>query len=323
MKILIIRFSSIGDIVLTTPVIRAIKQQVPNAEVHFATKKHFGVLLENNPYIDKLQLFDKQLLQFAKILKNEKYDVVIDLHHNLRTRIIKSIIKVKTYHFDKLNWEKWLIVRLKINILPYIHIVDRYLQACHALGVTNDGEGLDFFINEQTNLDGKWDLKSSYFVYAIGGQHATKKLPLNKQLELLGLLNLPVVLIGGKEDIHQGKLIAKECSNAVNLCGELSIHQSALLIKNSQRLFTHDTGMMHIAAALKVPIVSIWGNTIPDFGMTPYYPLNTEIEQKILEVSELSCRPCSKIGYNNCPKTHFKCMQEIDFSEVPEWISKN
>lgn len=323
MKILIIRFSSIGDIVLTTPVIRAIKQQVPNSEVHFATKKHFGVLLENNPYIDKLQLFDKQLLQFAKMLKNEKYDVVIDLHHNLRTRIIKSILKVKTYHFDKLNWEKWLIVRFKINILPYIHIVDRYLQACHALGVVNDGKGLDFFINEQTNLEGKLAINSSYFVYAIGGQHATKKLPLNKQLEMLKLLSLPVVLIGGKEDVHQGKLIAKECPNVVNLCGELSIHQSALLIKNSQRLFTHDTGMMHIAAAIKVPIVSIWGNTIPDFGMTPYYPLNTEIDQKILEVAELSCRPCSKIGYNACPKKHFKCMQEIDFSEIPEWISKN
>jgi ADP-heptose:LPS heptosyltransferase len=321
MKILIIRFSSIGDIVLTTPVIRAIKQQVPNAEVHFATKKHFGVLLENNPYIDKLQLFDKQLLQFAKMLKNEKYDVVIDLHHNLRTRIIKSIIKVKTYHFDKLNWEKWLIVRFKINILPYIHIVDRYLQACHALGVVNDGKGLDFFINEQTNLDEKLAINSSYFVYAIGGQHATKKLPLNKQLEMLKLLSFPVVLIGGKEDSHQGKLIAKECPNAVNLCGELSIHQSALLIKNSQRLFTHDTGMMHIAAALKVPIVSIWGNTIPDFGMAPYYPFNTEIDQKILEVSELSCRPCSKIGYTSCPKKHFKCMQEIDFSEIPAWIS--
>lgn len=323
MKILIIRFSSIGDIVLTTPVIRAIKQQVPNSEVHFATKKHFGVLLENNPYIDKLQLFDKQLLQFAKMLKNEKYDVVIDLHHNLRTRIIKSILKVKTYHFDKLNWEKWLIVRFKINILPYIHIVDRYIQTCHALGVVNDGKGLDFFINEQINLDGKLAINSSYFVYAIGGQHATKKLPLNKQLEMLKLLSLPVVLIGGKEDIHQGKLIAKECSNAVNLCGELSIHQSALLIKNSQRLFTHDTGMMHIAAALKVPVVSIWGNTIPDFGMAPYYPLNSEIDQKILEVSELSCRPCSKIGYSACPKKHFKCMQEIDFSEIPEWIAKN
>lgn len=322
MKILIIRFSSIGDIVLTTPVIRAIKQQIPNSEVHFATKKHFGLLLENNPYIDKLQLFDKQLLQFAKMLKNEKYDVVIDLHHNLRTRIIKSIIKVKTYHFDKLNWEKWLIVKFKINILPYVHIVDRYLQACNALGVVNDGKGLDFFIDKKTNLNGLWQTDSEYYVYAIGGQHATKKMPLNKQLELMKLLNLPVVLIGGKEDIHQGKLIAKECATVINLCGSLSIHQSALLIKNSQRLFTHDTGMMHIAAALKVPIVSIWGNTIPDFGMSPYYPLNTEIDQKILEVSELTCRPCSKIGYSACPKKHFKCMQALDFSEVPEWISE-
>jgi heptosyltransferase-2 len=245
------------------------------------------------------------------------------LHHNLRTRIIKSVIKVKTYHFDKLNWEKWLIVKFKINILPYIHIVDRYLNACQSLGVVNDGQGLDFFINENTSLEGKWDLKSSYFVYSIGGQHATKKLPLNKQLELLKMLSLPVVLIGGKEDVHQGKLIAKECPTAVNLCGDLSIHQSALLIKHGKRLFTHDTGMMHIAAALKVPIVSIWGNTIPDFGMTPYFPLNTEIEQNILEVPELSCRPCSKIGYTACPKRHFKCMQNIDFSEVPEWISKD
>jgi len=250
---------------------------------------------------------------FLNQLKAEKFDIILDLHHNLRTLSIWSALRVKRHTVDKLNWEKWLMVRFKINILPYIHIVDRYMETAAHLGVVNDSKGLDFFINPNEHIK-DFDLPSHYVVYAIGGQHQTKKLPINKQEELLKTISQPVILIGGKEDAEHGEILRSLCGNAINMCGKLSIHQSALVMQAAQKIYTHDTGMMHIAAALHLPIVSIWGNTIPEFGMTPYYPKDFDNKQHIIkEVQELECRPCSKIGYKKCPLGHFKCMEMQEF----------
>ncbi len=313
MKILILRFSSIGDIVLTSPVMRCIKTQFPLYEIHFATKKQFGSLLQYNPYIDKLHLLEGNLKDFCKSLKAEKFDMILDLHHNLRTLSIWSQLRVKRHTVDKLNWEKWLMVRFKINILPYVHIVDRYLETASHLGVVNDHSGLDFFINPNETLSG-FNIPPQYVVYAIGGQHATKKLPYVKQLELLNTIKLPVLLIGGKEDADDGAKLEKSHQNVVNFCGRLSIHQSALLMQGADKIYTHDTGMMHIAAALKKPVDSIWGNTIPEFGMTAYYPADFDGGMNIVrEVKGLDCRPCSKIGFEKCPLGHFNCMMQQEF----------
>lgn len=345
MKILILRFSSIGDIVLTTPVLRCLKTQNPSYSLHYATKVQFAGLLSNNPYISKLHLLDKDLNSLIRELKAENFDIVIDLHRNIRTRLIKTSLRVKSFAFDKLNWEKWLMVMFKINILPYEHIVDRYIDTCKSLNVVNDGNGLDYFISPETTL-GLPDLPSSYLVYAIGAQHNTKKLNLNKKIELLNKVEESTVyLIGGKNDHEEGDALASKCKNAVNLSGQLSIDQSALLMKGARAVISHDTGMMHIAAALKKPIISIWGNTIPEFGMTPYYgdSGNIKIEghevfvvkqenehvklpdpkvpNLILEVEDLSCRPCSKIGYKQCPRGHFNCMTMQNFDTVTEFLA--
>jgi len=316
MKILILRFSSIGDIVLTSPVVRCIKTQFPEHQIHFATKANFKNLFIRNPYIDKIHCLDNDISTLISELKAEKFDLILDLHRNLRTRIIRTKLRVKTYAFDKLNLEKWMMVNLKINMLPYEHIVDRYLYTALELKVQNDGKGLDYFIDPNCSIS-EFNLPQAYHVYALGAQHSTKKLPLHKQIELLQNINQTVVLIGGKEDEAAGLALAEVAPNAINLCGQLSIDQSALLMQGSAKVYTHDTGMMHIAAALKKPIVSIWGNTISEFGMGPYYgkyPLSEE--NLILEVSDLRCRPCSKIGYNECPKGHFKCMEMQDFTSL-------
>ena len=313
MKVLVIRFSSIGDIVLTSPVIRCLKAQRPDIEVHFATKKQFATLLQFNPYIDKLHLLDGSLSDFCHALKPEKFDMIIDLHHNLRTLIIARRLGVKRHTVDKLNWEKWLMVRFKLNVLPYLHIVDRYLETVSHLEVKNDGRGLDFFIDPNTTIK-DLGLPNAYAVYAIGGQHATKQLPLNKQLKLLKTIPGLVVLIGGKEDAAQGDRLVEMHPACINLCGKLSIHQSALVMQSASVVYSHDTGMMHIAAALRKPIVSIWGNTIPEFGMTPYYPEGFDTNASVIkEVKDLYCRPCSKIGFRKCPKGHFLCMEAQEF----------
>ena len=176
-KILIIRFSSIGDIVLTTPVIRAIKTQLDDVELHYCTKKQYHNLLEENPYIDKFHLLDNSLNELINDLKAEQFDYIIDLHNNLRTRRIKAKLKRPNKAFEKLNWEKWLIVNLKINKLPNIHIVDRYLETASALGIKKDALGLEYFIPEKDIVEKDWlpeTHRGEFVVFAIGGQHETK-----------------------------------------------------------------------------------------------------------------------------------------------------
>lgn len=313
-KFLILRFSSIGDIVLTTPVVRCLKQQYTGAEIHYATKKQYKGILENNPYIDKLHLLENSDKQLIKQLKEESFDYVIDLHNNLRTFRIKLHLGVKSYSFNKLNFEKWLLVNFKINKLPEKHIVDRYLETLEAFEIINDNKGLDYFIPEKDIVEIKTlDLEpKNYISFAIGGQHNTKKLPTEKIIEICQNQTQKVVLLGGKEDEKAGSEIQEKLGNRViNACGKYNLNQSASIVVQGNLLITHDTGLMHIGAAFKQKIVSIWGNTVPEFGMYPY-----ETDYKIIENKNLACRPCSKIGYKKCPKGHFKCMTDLDISEI-------
>mgnify|MGYP001594350564 FL=1 len=306
LKILVVRFSSIGDIVLTTPVVRMLKTQL-NAEVHFLTKAPYVSLFKNNPYVDSVFQIDKSINEVISDLKKENYDYVIDLHSNLRTQILKLKLGVSAKSYNKLNWEKFLLTNFKTNILPDVHIVDRYLDTVKFLGITNDNKGLDFFLSDADKVDLN-EFPNDYVAIVIGGQHATKILPTAKIISICKKLNKAVLLIGGPDDKARGDEISK-ASGAINTCGNHSLLQSAFLIKNSAYVISHDTGMMHIAAAFKKKIYSVWGNTIPEFGMYPYL---SDKNSKMIEVKDLNCRPCSKIGYDKCPKGHFKCMQEID-----------
>lgn len=312
-KFLILRFSSIGDIVLTTPVIRCLKLQIPQAEVHFATKISYQSLLENNPYIDKLHLLNHNDNELINQLKKEKFDYVIDLHHNIRTLKIKWSLGVKSYSFNKINIQKWLMVNFKWNTLPKEHIVDRNLATLSTFGVINDNLGLDYFIPEKDKVSiiDLWPNLNEYAVFAIGGQHFTKKLPPNKIFELIKKQSIPVVMVGGKEDentAHEILALNNNIGEIYTYCGKGNLNQSASIIAQSAYVISHDTGMMHVAAALKKKVISIWGNTIPEFGM---YPYGTTYE--VIENKNLNCRPCSKIGYKTCPKGHFKCMNELNF----------
>ena len=321
MKFLIIRFSSIGDIVLTTPVVRCLKKQLVTAEVHYLTKSSFRSLTDSNPYIDKAHYFENDLDTIIEQLKQEDFDYVIDLHHNLRTLKVKKALGKKSFSFKKLNLEKWLLTALKINNLPAVHIVDRYMDTVKEFGIKNDGAGLDYFIPEQDRVK-ESDIPAShhagYIGIAIGAALNTKKLPLHKLMELCAGIKHPLILLGGKEDVANAEQIAAVDPHKIyNACGKFSINESADLVRRSKFLITHDTGLMHIAAAFNKPIISVWGNTVPEFGMTAYYS-NQQIKDTRFEIRDLRCRPCSKIGYNKCPKGHFKCMEKISMTEVIE-----
>lgn len=310
-KILIIRFSSIGDIVLTTPVIRCLKLQLPNAQIHFVTKKSFSEVLHHNPYLDKVHVFDKDLPEIIEDLKSEKFDLVVDLHNNLRSFRLKQALGVKSSAFRKLNIKKLLAVHLKmISTLPSIHIVQRYLETVSDLGIKNDGKGLDYFLGGadrvEIDLAGKTGL-------VIGGSYYTKKIPIEKLREICGKAPEKIVLLGGREDMEIAKQLEKEFPGVTNACGRYTIGQSAYIVSQCARIITSDTGLMHIASAFNKPIISLWGNTIPEFGMGPYLPHS---QSEILEVKTLGCRPCSKLGYHQCPKKHFKCMMDIDVKGI-------
>lgn len=317
-KILIIRFSSIGDIVLTSPVIRCLKQQVINCEVHFITKEVFKETLQNNSYIDKLYTFKKDVSENIIDLKKEKYDHVIDLHHNLRSLKLKLALGIKSHSFNKLNIEKFLAVNFKsINKLPDEHIVERYFETVKPLGVLNDGKGLDYFISKKDEfslMEKFTQLKSEkYIALVAGGSYYTKQIPLSKLIEICNSTTKQFVVLGGKSDEAIAQQLSSECSNVINACGKLSLNESAYVIKQAETVISSDTGLMHIAAAYNKRIISLWGNTIPEFGMYPYHPgPNSEI----LEVKNLKCRPCSKLGFKKCPKGHFKCMNEINVQQI-------
>ena len=321
MKILIVRFSSIGDIVLTSPVVRCLKKQMPDAELHYLTKKSYVSLLENNPYIDHLHSIEKSIDEVVEQLKKEKFHYVIDLHHNVRTLSLKRKLRVSAYSFPKENIKKWLLVNFKIDNMPDIHIVDRYFEAVKPLHVKNDLQGIDYFIpkSAEVNLE-DFGISSSYFVFAIGGQFATKKIPKEKIVEICDKIDGEVVIIGGKEDHDEAGWIAENSKRKIqNLVGKLSLNQSAFVISKCKKIITHDTGMMHIAAAFDKPTISIWGNTVPQLGMYSYQPQHPE-NVVIIEKKGLKCRPCSKIGYQACPKKHFDCMDH-DTNEIVEHIN--
>lgn len=323
MKILIIRFSSIGDIVLTTPVIRCLKTQVKDAEIHFLSKEIFSDLLVNNPYIDKLHLLNKSFKDTLKQLKDENFDYIIDLHNNIRTLSVKINLRKKSASFNKLNLRKWLLVRFKINILPDIHIVDRYFETCKYFNITNDNKGLDFFIPDDEYISKNQLPKNfhyNYGVLVIGGKHFTKQIPDTLLIELCKTTKIPLILLGGKEDRIKAEHIRKQAENSdiFNACGSFSINQSASIIEQSQLVITSDTGLMHIASAFNKKIISVWGNTVPEFGMYPYLPNKQKSE--IIENKSIKCRPCSKIGFEKCPKNHFDCMNKIDISLIKKHL---
>lgn len=317
-KFLVVRFSSIGDIVLTTPVIRNLKKQVEDAEVHYLTKQSYASLLEANPYIDRVISFKGDMRTCLDTLKKEGYDYIIDLHHNARTARIKLGLKRMDFSVRKLNTLKWLYVNFNINRLPELHIVDRNLETIQTFIDEPDELGLDYFIPKKEKADLSKlppSFADGYLALAIGAKHETKKLPRESLVTLCEKLSVPVMILGGPGDRETGDYIVSALpgKQIMNGCGAFSLHQSASLVQQSRLLITHDTGLMHIGAAFGKKIIAIWGNTVPEFGM---YPYRASPESVNFEIPALNCRPCSKIGHHKCPRKHFRCMLDQDLEGI-------
>ncbi|MFZ6025719.1 MAG: glycosyltransferase family 9 protein [Bacteroidota bacterium] len=325
MKFLVIRFSSIGDIVLTTPAIRCLKQQVQNAEIHFLTKQSMKAVTEGNPYIDRFHYLNNDLDTLIKTLQEEKFDYIIDLHKNFRTWRIKKALKVPVLSYNKEVIEKVLLTRLHINKMAGRHIVDRCIDALASLGVQNDGKGMDYFIPSNVHVRAE-DLPLShsagFVAIVIGASYYTKKLPVHKLRQLCIKIQHPIVLVGGKEDKAEGEKIAMVDSVKIfNACGKFSLHESADIIHQSKLVISHDTGMQYIACALNKPVLAVWGGTSPALDVEPYYGVeqlqrHTRPAYHNFIVKGLVCQPCSNYGTKTCPRGHFRCMQDQDIDLI-------
>ncbi|MBK9150312.1 MAG: glycosyltransferase family 9 protein [Saprospiraceae bacterium] len=311
MKVLIIRLSSAGDIVLTSPIIRCLKLQ-KNAEIHYLVKPAFAATINQNPHVDKVWLLHDDIDETIALLKSKGFDLILDMQKNLKSFRIRKGLDVKSISFNKLNLHKWIFVNFKINKLPQKHLVDRYFESVQSLGIKDDGAGLDYFISQEDELDALALVQGIHYdVLVLGANYYTKRIPLEKCMEIVPQCTRKVVLLGGTDVADVAKELATQFpEETLNFCGKLGLNVSAGIVKHAHRVITGDTGLMHIAAAYQKEIHVIWGNTHPAFGMYPYYGYRNKSRFQSYQTEGLSCRPCSKLGYKSCPKGHFKCMME-------------
>ena len=321
MKILVIRFSSMGDIIYTTPVVRCLKKQIPNAEVHFLTKPAFKYIYDNNPYVDKLLLLKPSLTDTINEIRAEQYDYIVDLHNNLRTTLIKLRTGIKSSTYKKQPIKKWLSLKFKLKLIAPTHLVDRYLEATKPLGIVNDGKPIDYYIKAEHQLDKLLPAshQNGYIAFIIGATHFTKRMPNEKIISICSKLKLPIVLLGGNDVKANGNVIAEAIGTSVyNACGKTSLDESVFLVSKAESIIGFDTGLTHIAEAFNKPIVSIWGGTVPELlGVQPYM-----VKDVLVAGIELDCRPCSKFGLEKCPLGHFKCMNDMPEGEIIEFANR-
>lgn len=318
-KLLIIRLSSLGDILLTTPLIRSIKKINPEIDVDFVLREEYRDILIHNPHIRRVftyanSKFEKQNL-FNKLI-SENYELAIDLHNNLRTKEFLRLLKCRVLKFDKRNIDKFFLVRFKINRMRNApSIPERYSQTID--GSILDGEALEIVTNK--NPDSRLQNDSNFIGLCPGAKHYTKRWSLNNYLELGKLLeanNYRIVLFGGRYEIELCSSLAQELSNPVNLCNA-DILQTATNMKQCKLIYCNDSGLMHLATSVGTPVIAFFGSTVKEFGFYPYGSKSLVLENK-----NLACRPCTHIGRKNCPKKHFDCMLKISPGTAFNSLSK-
>lgn len=323
MKILVIRLSSIGDVILTTAVLRAFKEKYPEAIIDFLVIDKFKDAISLSPYVDNLILYDKKkndglrnLIKFSRNLSKNNYDYVFDIHSKFRSKVISFILNkfygVKSYSYKKRAFWKSILVNLKLIKYKVDNtIVKNYFSAFKDFDLKYEGEKLNFSFEE--NLKNKFEEYKNYMVFAVGASKETKKWTeegfgkLAKKLyETYGQ---KIILIGGKEDCERCDTIEKISENSViNLAGKLTLKETGALLSQAKFLLTNDSGPFHIARGVSCKTFVIFGPTSPemfDFG-----------ENEILVYNNSDCSPCSLHGDKVCPKKHFNCMKKLSYEDV-------
>jgi len=305
-----------GDIIYTTPVVRCLKQQIPGCDIHFLTKDQFKYIYQQNPYISKLHILKPKLRDTIQEIKEEKFDLIIDLHNNLRTSIIKMATGLPSSTYKKDRIKKWLALKFKwTSLFSKDHLVDRYLETVKFLGVKNDNRPIDYYVRNEYQIAEFLppSHQDQFIAFVIGATHFTKRMPNEKIIEICRGIDKPVVLLGGDDVKDNAAEICRAVgSNVFSTCGLTNLDQSVFIVSQAHKIIGFDTGLTHIAEAFDKPIASVWGGTTPELlGVYPY-----KVKDSLIVGIDLECRPCSKFGLEKCPLGHFKCMKNIPAEAV-------
>jgi heptosyltransferase-2 len=318
-SILIIRLSSLGDILLTTPLLRTINKKFPDIKIDFILKEQYKEILQFNPYISKVYEYktgpgEKRTL--FRTLKKNRYDLVIDLQHNFRSSRIRRAVSAPAVKFNKKTISKFLLVNFKYNRLRYsAPIAQRYAEVLDNFQL--DEDGLDFYLPQSTKSQlGDFN---KYIGFAPGSRHLTKMWPKQYYAELGNLLmskGYLIVLFGGKSDLQICYELSIKIPGSINLCNDNKIFDTAIDMKKCRAIVCNDSGLMHIACSLKVFVLAIFGSTVKEFGFMPY-----NCNGLVLENLGLYCRPCTHVGRESCPEEHFRCMMELSSQSAFEKLN--
>jgi lipopolysaccharide heptosyltransferase II len=335
-KILIIRFSSLGDVILTTPLVDFLKTSYPDAKIDYCTKEEFSGLLKNNPSIsDVITVEGKfdfpRLKKLKNLLVSRKYDLVIDAHRSLRTFYLRLFLRSssRVLKFSKYSLRKFMLVKFKINLMKNIPpVVVRYLEILRPAAETQNNKAAltpkiytdnasVIRLNELFTESGL-DTSKKIITIAPASKHHTKSFPPEKYVQLIEKIDssVEIVLTGkGNDSIHIDQIAGSSNRKLHNFCDKLSLPELAELIRRSSVFISGDTGPMHIAEAFNTPLIMLAGSSVKEFG---FYPQN--MNKSVFEVNGLPCRPCSHIGRSKCPKGHFKCMNDISIESILDVI---
>jgi lipopolysaccharide heptosyltransferase II len=333
-KILIVRFSSIGDIVLASPMIRTLRAAFPKAQIDFLVKSDFADLVRYNHHLSQIiELRTREFAELKKVtkkIKAERYDVIFDIHGSLRSTYVRLFSRARSeYVVDKRSIRRFLLVRFKWNLFRQpVYVAERYLETAMAFGVQNDGKGLEVFIPDEIQFSvssrmarHRLDQHEAVIGIAPGAKHETKMWPSDRfarvALHAVRETGAKVLLFGGPDDHTRCNAIASEVNettgkeSVVNLSGTLTLLETAAALDVCDVVLSNDTGIMHLAAARQRNVVAIFGSTVREFGFFPY-----ATPAAVIEHAGLTCRPCSHIGLPKCPKGHFRCMLDTGVERV-------
>lgn len=327
-RVLFIRFSAIGDILLLTPLIQLFHNQNPDIQIDFLIRADFEPLIQHHPLINHILLLPKspslkQVIRTAKIVREKNYSILFDFQKHWRSYLISFLSGTKVYKYKKFAIRRFLLTHLKLNLYRYVPetIPERYFLAFRKIKTKWQITPLEIYIpNEvQENIETKLaeDNKKIMITIAPGAGRNTKRWPFEYFVKVINDLKnykAKVILVGGYGDKSLCEEIQKRCSpELINLCGETTLLETAAVLKKSDLIITNDTGVLHMAVALQRKVVAIFGPTVKEFG---FYP--TLAHNQVIEHSDMQCRPCSYHGSDTCPKVHFRCMKEIEPDRVLE-----
>lgn len=312
-SILLLRLSSLGDIVLTTALATALRERYPKSRIDLVIASDYESLVPVQPAVSHVHLFNKRtgmkgLLRLKRALKLESYDHVIDLHNVLRTRILRRGLGKRLSVIHKRTFKRWLLVRFKSDRLKSApDIIGRYFEAAGSLGILDDGRG--------PLLRARHEREPRRIAIAPGARHWNKRWPADYFRELADELlkrGYELVFCGSEGD----RALIEEIrtglgGNHRSIAGETSLTDAAHSLAKCAIAITNDSGLLHVAQAVGTPVVALFGPTVRQFGFAPRDP-----KSDVLEVEGLYCRPCTAIGLEECPEKHFRCMREIAPQQV-------